>query len=77
MVVFKNADSIAHRVVLNDGSIDTGIISPGGSSAPVQMPMAGTNYHCALHTTMVGAVSGTSGEPPTCDGPYCSGTGYY
>jgi plastocyanin len=77
MVVFKNNDSIAHRVVLNDGTVDTGNIAPGTTSAAVQMPASGTNYHCALHTTMVGAVSGASGQPPNCEGPYCDGTGYY
>src|SRR5687768_18140541 len=29
MVVFRNADSILHRVQLNDGSLDTGNIAPG------------------------------------------------
>ena len=77
-VVFRNADSVAHRVVLNDGSIDTGVIAPGATSAPVQMPGAGTNYHCSLHPTMIDAVSGaSSGQPPTCEGPYCDETGYF
>jgi plastocyanin len=75
MVVFRNSDSIVHRVVLNDLSIDTGNIAPGATSQPVQMPVAGTNYHCSLHAGMVGAISGGSGDPPACEGPYCSG--YY
>jgi plastocyanin len=75
MVVFKNNDSTVHRVVLNDLSIDTGNIAPGATSQPVQMPVAGTNYHCSLHAGMVGAISGGSGDPPACEGPYCSG--YY
>jgi plastocyanin len=73
MVVFRNNDSVAHRVVLNDGSIDTGNINPGATSAAVQMPSAGTNYHCSVHPGMVGAVSGTSGQPPVCEGLYCVG----
>ena len=73
MVVFRNNDSVAHRVVLNDGSIDTGNINPGATSAAVQMPSAGTNYHCSVHPGMVGAVSGTSGQPPVCEGLYCMG----
>ena len=77
MVAFKNADSVTHRVVLNDASIDTGDIAPGATSRAVQMPSAGTNYHCSIHTTMVGAIAGTSGETPTCQGPYCSDGGYY
>jgi plastocyanin len=76
MVVFKNSDSVTHRVVLNDGSIDTGDIAPGATSKAVQMPSDGTNYHCSLHAGMVGAVAGASGDAPTCDGPYCDGTYY-
>lgn len=70
-VVFRNADSIVHRVRLNDGSIDTGDIAPGATSAQVEMPATGTNYHCSVHPDMIGAVSGTSGAPPACEGPYC------
>jgi plastocyanin len=71
MVVFRNNDSIVHRVLLNDGSIDTGNIAPGAVSGPVTMPAAGTNYHCSVHPDMIGAVSSTSGAPPQCTGPYC------
>jgi plastocyanin len=71
MVVFRNADNIIHRVQLNDATLDTGNLAPGATSAPVLMPASGTNYHCTLHPDMIGAVSGTSGTPPTCDGPYC------
>lgn len=75
-VVFKNTDSVPHRVVLNDGSIDTGDIAPGATSRAVLMPSGGTNYHCSLHAGMVGAVAGTSGSAPECDGPYCTGSYY-
>jgi len=70
-VVFKNNDSITHRVVLNDGSVDTGDIAPGATSRAVVMPTDGTNYHCLLHPGMIGAVSGGSGPPPACTGLYC------
>lgn len=73
MVVFRNADSILHRVRLNDGSLDTGNIAPGATSAAVLMPALGTNYHCTIHTDMIGAVSGTTSGPPPCEGPYCAG----
>lgn len=74
MVVFRNADSIVHRVVLNDGSVDTGNIAPGATSAPLRMPATGTNYHCSLHPGMVGAVNTEAGAPPPpCEGPYCEG----
>src|SRR6185503_5122376 len=48
-VVFKNNDSVTHRVQLNDGSLDTGDIAPGATSRTVLMPSSGTNYHCTLH----------------------------
>ena len=72
MVVFRNADSVVHRVVLNDGSIDTGNIAPGATSAAVRMPNGGANYHCSLHPDMVGAVNPEAGgPPPMCEGIYC------
>ena len=76
MVVFRNADTTTHRVVLNDGTIDTGNIAPGATSQAVQMPADGTNYHCSLHAGMVGAVAATSGDAPPCTGAYCDGTYY-
>ena len=73
MVVFRNADSIVHRVILNDNSVDTGDIAPGATSRTVTMPMNGTNYHCSLHPDMVGAINPASGgAPPACEGIYCS-----
>ena len=72
-VVFRNNDTVAHRVVLNDGSADTGDIAPGATSRTVTMPGTGTNYHCAIHPGMIGSSSGSTGAPPpACEGPYCS-----
>jgi plastocyanin len=72
VVVFKNNDSITHRVVLNDGTIDTGDIAPGATSRTFTMPDLGTNYHCSIHPSMVGSVNpAAGGEPPACTGPYC------
>jgi plastocyanin len=73
MVVFRNNDSIPHRVVLNDGSVDTGDIAPGATSRAVAIPGSGTNYHCSLHPGMIGAVSSQAGPPPACTGIYCEG----
>jgi hypothetical protein len=64
LVVFRNSDSIVHRVVLNDGTINTGDIAPGALSNPVQMPAAGANYHCWLHPDMIGSVTSAAGVPP-------------
>ena len=71
MVVFRNTDTVVHRVRLNDASLDTGDIAPGATSSPLRMPVAGTNYHCALHTAMIGAVSAAGAAPPRCTGDYC------
>jgi plastocyanin len=72
-IAFKNNDSVPHRVVLNDNSVDTGEILPGATSRTVQMPLSGTNYHCSIHPGMIGAVAGSSGgAPPACEGVYCS-----
>jgi plastocyanin len=71
-VVFRNADTVVHRVVMNDGSIDTGDIAPGATSREMRMPAAGTNYHCSIHPTMIGQVNAEGGAPaPPCTGIYC------
>ena len=72
-VVFRNSDSVAHRVVLNDGSLDTGNIAPNATSAAVTMPSSGANYHCSVHPGMIGAVGGEAAPPPPCQGDYCTG----
>ena len=58
MVVWHNIDSITHRVVLNDGSLDTGNLDPGASSQPmaINVPAAGDPYHCSIHPVMVGTL---------------------
>jgi len=72
LVVFRNTDAVIHRVRLNEGTLDTGDIAPGATSRTLMMPANGTNYHCSLHTTMVGSVSPSAGgAPPPCQGLYC------
>ena len=58
MVVWHNIDSITHRVVLNDGSVDTGNLDPGASSGPmtINVPADGDPYHCSIHPVMVGTI---------------------
>jgi plastocyanin len=72
-VVFKNNDTVVHRMVLNDNaSVDTGNVAPGATSAAIAMPAGGTNYHCSIHPDMVGSVGTESGAPPPpCTGIYC------
>lgn len=52
---WKNDDSVAHHLVFDDGSVDTGNLTPGASSSAFTVH-AGT-YHCAIHPTMVGSVN--------------------
>jgi plastocyanin len=71
-VVFRNADTVLHRVRLNDDTVDTGDIAPGATSREVQMPAGGTNYHCPIHPNMIGSVRPSDGgTPPPCAGVYC------
>jgi plastocyanin len=55
-VVWHNIDSITHRVVLNDGTLDTGNIGPGASSQPMAINNGGGPYHCSIHPVMVGTI---------------------
>jgi plastocyanin len=67
--VWHNIDSVTHRVVLNDGTIDTGNLAPGASSAPMTIGTAGGGYHCSIHPGMIGSInqdtSTTSTPAPT------------
>jgi plastocyanin len=73
-VTFKNNHNVTHRIVFNDGSVDTGDIAPGATSRAVTMPAAGTNYHCTIHPGMIGSTNAATGAPPPpCEGDYCNG----
>ena len=71
MVIWQNSDSQVHHIVLNDGSLDTGDIAPGQSSAALRLAANGARYHCTIHPTMVGSINSSAGEPPPCSGDYC------
>ena len=75
LVVFKNNDTVAHRVTLDDGTVQTPEIPPGGTSAPVAMGTSGSKtYHCSIHPGMVGGFNGAEVEPPpNCNQAYCGG----
>jgi plastocyanin len=53
----NNDNSLIHRIVADDGSFDTGNLSPGQSSTAITLPAAGKTYHCSIHPSMVGTVS--------------------
>ena len=72
MIAWRNDHGVTHRVVANDGTFDTGDITPGATSAMVEMQEAGLNYHCSIHpTTMFGAIGGGGGEAPPGCADYC------
>jgi plastocyanin len=49
-VVFDNADVAPHTVTADDGSIDSGLLSPGKAfEVVVDKPFA---YHCEVHPSM-------------------------
>lgn len=56
VVVWHNIDRQTHRVVLNDGQLDTGNIAPGAFSAPMTLAPPGP-YHCSIHPNMVGTIA--------------------
>ena len=56
MVVWHNIDSVIHRVVLDNGSLDTGNLPPGASSQSMPINTGGGPYHCSIHPSMVGTI---------------------
>ena len=55
MVSWHNVDGIVHRVVLDNGRLDTGNLSPNRFSTAMTLPAAG-GYHCSIHPEMVGTL---------------------
>jgi plastocyanin len=55
-VVWHNVDTVTHRVVLDDGELDSGNIAPGAFSAPMPLVAPGP-YHCSIHPPMVGRIA--------------------
>src|SRR5262245_8605521 len=62
-VVWKNADSTTHRIVIPEIGVDTGNIAPGASSSPVSLANVSRAYHCSLHPSMVGTLNDGSPTP--------------
>ena len=54
-IVWHNIDTVTHRVVLNDGSCDSGNLAPGASSQPMTVDTGG--YHCSIHPEMIGSIN--------------------
>src|SRR6266498_2610230 len=65
MVVWHNVDRVTHRVVLNNGSLDTGDLGPGASSQPMSINTGGGPYHCSIHPSMVGTLVAAASTVPS------------
>ena len=71
-VAFKNNDATMHHIVLDDGTADLGDLVPGATSRTITVKAGTGNFHCTLHSSMVGAINGPVPEPPPCP----AGSGY-
>ncbi len=71
-LIFKNSDTTMHHLVVDDGSADLGDIPPG-SSKWLTAKGSVANFHCIIHSSMVGSINGMEPpEPPPCTTPgYC------
>lgn len=68
IVIFRNADSAVHRIVLNDGSADLGEVAPGATSRGFTVgTMNPVGFHCVNHPSMVGSINGAVEEAPCVD----------
>jgi plastocyanin len=64
MVIWHNIDGVTHRVVLNNGSLDTGDLRPGASSQAMSINGGGGGYHCSIHPSMVGTIQPAASDSP-------------
>jgi plastocyanin len=56
MVTWKNNDNEDHTVTANDGSFESGHITPGSTYSKVFTTTGTYLYHCSLHPEMTGTV---------------------
>jgi plastocyanin len=54
---WSNDDSTTHTVTADDGSFDSGNLSPGKSFSTTLAKAGMIKYHCSIHTFMHGTVS--------------------
>jgi len=56
-VTWSNDDSTTHTVTADDGSFDSGNLSPGKSFSTTLAKSGTIKYHCSIHSFMHGTVS--------------------
>src|ERR1700693_668587 len=59
-VTWKNADTVNHQVVANDGSFASPVLKPGESFSQAFPKSGKVNYHDALFTSRTGSVTVTA-----------------
>jgi plastocyanin len=59
-VVWRNSDAVTHRVVFDQGSVDTGNLPSGTASQPMAIGAGTWSYHCSIHPEMVGTLNVTA-----------------
>src|SRR2546421_4843926 len=65
-VTWMNNTAPRHTATSDTGAWTTGSIGPGGTSAAVAFPTAGTfPYHCAIHPSMTGTVIVSAAAAPS------------
>src|SRR2546429_4001499 len=65
-VTWTNNTGPSHTASSDTGAWTTGNIAPGGTSAAVAFPTAGTfPYHCAIHPRMTGTVIVSAAAAPS------------
>jgi plastocyanin len=65
LIVWRNTDNTVHRIVMNDGSFDSGDLGPGATSAAMRLSSSGGQYHCTIHpTTMFGSINAATNYDP-------------
>ncbi len=55
-ITWTNNDSVPHTVTADDGSFDSGTLSPGASFTHAFASAGTVSYHCNIHPSMHGTV---------------------
>ena len=69
---FMNNSTTTHHIVLDDGTADLGLVSPGATSQSLTLKSAlAAGFHCTIHGSMTGNINGAvTPPPPTNPSPY-------
>ena len=56
LVKWHNGNTVTHRILLDDGSFDSWLLSTPGTDTSAILAV-GATYHCVIHPSMVGTIS--------------------